>query len=75
MSNKVRKKTVTRALCDEAITYFKANYTNDVTCKAFCSNFKRFVKFCRERYFCTSMDECREHVSDYAGYLVVSNKY
>ncbi|MGN1122095.1 MAG: hypothetical protein ACI4RV_06985 [Eubacteriales bacterium] len=69
MANKVRQKTVTRALSERANDFFKAQYPNDVTRKAFCANYKRFIRFCRERYRCKSEDECQTHIADYAKHL------
>ena len=69
MANKVRQKTVTRALSERANGFFKAQYPNDTTRKAFCANYKRFIRFCRERYRCKSEEECQTHIADYAEHL------
>ena len=69
VANKVRQKTVTRALSERANGFFKAQYPNDTTRKAFCANYKRFIRFCRERYRCKSEEECQTHIADYAEHL------
>ena len=75
VANKVRQKTVTRALSERANGFFKAQYPNDVTRKAFCANYKRFIRFCRERYRCKSEDECREHIKDYVDFLTAETSF
>ena len=70
-----RKKTVTRELSDKANAYFKSKYPNDVTRKSFCANYKKFVRFCRERFGCKTVEECGEHIGDYAAYLATETNY
>lgn len=44
-------------------------YSNNLTKKQYLKNFKRFIKYCREKYDCRTLDECKKHVQDYSNYL------
>jgi hypothetical protein len=48
--NKVRKKTTSRMLFEEARDFFKKNYTNNVTRRMYTSNYRKFIEFCRTEY-------------------------
>lgn len=49
-TNKVRKKTTSRMLFEEARDFFKKNYTNNVTRRMYTSNYRKFIEFCRTEY-------------------------
>ncbi len=48
--NKVRKKTTSRIMFEEARDYFKKTYPNDVTRKIYIGNYRKFIDFCRSKY-------------------------
>lgn len=75
MANRVRQKTITRMLSEQANAFFKAKYPNDVTRKAFCTNYKKFIRFCRQRYRCCTAEECRKHINDYVQFLTCETAY
>ena len=75
MPKRIRQKTVTRILSDQANAFFKAKYPNDVTRKAFCTNYKKFIRFCRERYRCCTAEECGRHINDYVQFLTSETAY
>ena len=66
---KQRKKTVTRQMLDDARKFFD-KYDNNVTRRAFVSNYKRFIDFCRSEFDCRTKDECGRHIQEYADHLV-----
>ena len=49
-SNKVRRKTTSRMLFEEARDFFKEHYSNDVTRKIYIENYRKFIEFCRTEY-------------------------
>ena len=67
--NKVRKKTTSRIMFEEARDYFKKTYPNDVTRKIYIGNYRKFIDFCRSKYGQQTKAECRVHIQAYADYL------
>ena len=67
--NKVRKKTTSRMLFEEAREFFVKRYSNDVTRKIYIRNYRRFIDFCRSEYDSQSKYDCKKHIQDYADYL------
>jgi len=49
-SNKVRKKTISRIMFEEARGFFKKNYPNNVTRRMYIKNYRKFIEFCRTEY-------------------------
>ena len=66
---KQRKKTVTRQMLDDARKFFD-KYDNNVTRRAFVSNYKRFIDYCRTEFDCRTKEECCQHIQEYADNLV-----
>ena len=67
--NKVRKKTTSRMLFEEARDFFKKNYTNNVTRRMYVSNYRKFIELCRTEYDQKSKEDCKKHIQEYADYL------
>ena len=64
-----RKPSITQTINKQVIENLqKVRY--DKTRKLYLINTKRFIKFCREKYDCKTFDECRNHIQDYADYLL-----
>ena len=64
-----RKPSITQTITKQVIENLqKVRY--DKTRKQYLINTKRFIKFCRERYDCKSLEECRQHIQSYIDTLV-----
>lgn len=70
MSKKKRpfRPSHTRKLRDRSAAFF-AKYDNNVTRKAFASNYEKFIAYCRSNFDCKTKDECRKHIDDYVDCL------
>ena len=70
MSKKKRpfRPSHTRKLRDRSAAFF-AKYDNNVTRKAFASNYEKFIAYCRSNFNCKTKDECRKHIDDYVDCL------
>lgn len=70
MSKKKRpfRPSYTRKLRDRSAAFF-AKYDNNVTRKAFASNYEKFIAYCRSNFDCKTKDECRKHIDDYVDCL------
>lgn len=60
MSKKKRpfRPSYTRKLRDRSAAFF-AKYDNNVTRKAFASNYEKFIAYCRSNFDCKTKDECK----------------
>ena len=73
MSKKrVRKPTITQQIMAVA-TEKLAKYQHDVTRKMYTRQFKLYIKFCREYFYCRTFDSCKEHIQEYSNYLQTQN--
>lgn len=61
MKKKHYKQSKSRKLYDESCVFFD-QYENNVTRKAYKTNYRKFIKFCREHYGCKTKAECMEHI-------------
>ena len=68
-----RKPTVVQSIMLEAKTICDSKYENDNTRKQYYRDFKKFVLYCRENFSVKSLEDCKEHIQDYADHL--SQKY
>lgn len=70
MSKKKRpfRQSHTRKLRDRSAAFF-AKYDNNVTRKAFASNYEKFIAYCRSNFDCKTKDECQKHIDDYVDCL------
>ena len=62
------KKTITRQMLDEAKEFF-SKYENNVTRRAFVSNYKKYIDYCRREHNAKSKADLAEHIQDYADHL------
>ena len=58
----------TRKLRDKSAEFF-SKYGNNVTRRAFVSNYGKFITYCRSTFDCKTKDECKDHIGDYAEHL------
>ena len=56
-------------MLDDARKFFD-KYDNNVTRRAFVSNYKRFIDYCRTEFDCRTKEECGQHIQEYADNLV-----
>ena len=65
-----REKTISRRLFDEAKEFFRSHYENRITERAFESNYRKYINYCRTVGLKTK-DECGDifHIQEYADYL------
>ena len=63
------KKTITRQMLDEAKEFF-SKYENNVTRRAFVSNYKKYIDYCRREHNAKSKADLANHIQDYADHLV-----
>lgn len=62
--NKKRKVTNAMSMFNETNRYFE-KYKNNVTRKAYISNFRRFLRYCSSEMKCKKLADCREHIQSY----------
>ena len=62
------KKTITRQMLDEAKEFF-SKYENNVTRRAFVSNYKKYIDYCRREHNAKSKADLAEHIQEYADHL------
>ena len=63
------KKTITRQMLDEAKEFF-SKYENNVTRRAFVSNYKKYIDYCRREHNAKNKADLANHIQDYADHLV-----
>lgn len=63
-----RRVSISQKIINEVREKFN-KYSNNLTKKQYLKNFKRFIKYCREKYDCRTFDECKEHIQDYSDFL------
>lgn len=72
--NRGSKKTVSKKLFEDALSFFNSKYSNDITRNAYLRNMKRYIDFCRSKYQVKSKDELKEHLQDYVDFLKIQGK-
>lgn len=72
--NRGSKKTISKKLFEDALSFFNSKYSNDVTRNAYLRNMKRYIDFCRSKYQVKTKDELKEHLQDYVVYLKMQGK-
>lgn len=72
--NRGSKKTVSKKLFEDALSFFNSKYSNDITRNAYLRNMKRYIDFCRSKYQVKTKDELKEHLQDYVDFLKIQGK-
>jgi integrase len=67
--NRTRGKTASRQLFEEAEEFFKKTYPNRRTCNTYADSYRKYIRFCREQFGCTTKDECAQHIGEYSAHL------
>ena len=65
ISKKKYKTTITRALKDDALRFFKENYSHNNTRSRYVSAYNSFITFCREKYNCKTKEDCELYIQAY----------
>ena len=65
---KRKRKTVTQQIMQEAIKILN-KHQHDLTRQQYIRDFKRFVKYCREKHNCRNLRECKKYIQEYVDYL------
>lgn len=65
---KKKRKSVTQQIMQEAIKILN-KHQHDITRQQYIRDFKRFVKYCREKHNCRNLAECKKYVQEYVDYL------
>lgn len=67
--NKVRGKTVSRELREDAVAFFDDKYPHSKTRNAYIGNYCKFITYCREAHNCKSKEDCFLYIQEYANLL------
>ena len=65
---KRKRKSVTQQIMQDAIRILD-KYQHDLTRQQYIRDFKRFVKYCREKHNCRNLEECKKFIQEYVNYL------
>ena len=69
-----REKSPKRKMYEEAKSYFKNKYANDVTSKNYTMCYKRFLNYCHEFHNTKTKDDCKKYIQEYIDYLAEKQK-
>ena len=59
---------------EEAKSYFKNKYANDVTSKNYTMCYKRFLNYCHEFHNTKTKEDCKKYIQEYIDYLAEKQK-
>ncbi len=69
MAKRKRRESITHKIMNQVIEIQNVKTSHDLSRKNYIRNTKRFIKFCREKYYCRDFESFREHIQDYSDYL------
>ena len=69
-----REKSPKRKMYEEAKSYFKNKYANDVTFKNYTMCYKRFLNYCHEFHNTKTKEDCKKYIQEYIDYLAEKQK-
>lgn len=65
---KKKRKSVTQQIVHDVIRILN-KHQHDLTRQQYIRDFKRFVKYCREKHNCRNLEECKKFIQEYVNYL------
>lgn len=65
---KKRRKSITQQIMQEAIEILN-KHQHDLTRQQYIRDFKRFVKYCREKHNAKNFKDCEKYIQKYSDYL------
>lgn len=73
MGKRKHKPTITQTILKQAIANIEATTVYSKSREQYIRDARKFIKFCREQFDCTDLEECQTHLQNYADWLISHN--